>query len=322
MSVSWIALVVAALAVAIAVLSLRIERTRGFLASRARWLLSLLGVRGALPAPAEPPEPAPQRLLLRAVSARIVLHEPRATRHPILLAHGWFGFDRIGVPRFAHDYFRGVPGRLATLGHRVHVARVSPVGSVQTRAAQLARQVEQLGGGRVNIIAHSMGGLDARLAIARLGLDAHVASLTTIGTPHHGTPLADVAMDYGEWRRLRRMLAATGFDVDGLFDISTARMREFNAQVTDSPRVAYASVVGVMGARVPGRNALLAIGHGYLLARSGPNDGLVPAWSQRWGGSVLEVEADHWAQVNWFGGGFDALGFYAQLAEQLAECGF
>ena len=254
-------------------------------------------------------------------AARIVLRRPRATQHPILLAHGWFGFDRIGLPRFEHEYFRGVPKRLSSLGHRVHVARVSPTGSLRVRAAQLARQIEQLGHARVNIIAHSMGGLDARLAIARLGLGERVASLTTIGTPHHGTPLADMASDFGEWRALRRLLSSAGADVDGLYDISTTSMREFNQQVTDSPAVAYTSVVGVVDVNAPARNALLSFGHRYLLSRSGPNDGLVPAWSQRWGDTVLQVDADHWAQVGWFGG-FDALAFYAQLAEQLAERGF
>ena len=272
-----------------------------------------------LPAPSTPAPNGAQAA--RVGGARIVLRRPHATQHPILLAHGWFGFDRIGLPRFEHEYFRGVPKRLSGLGHRVHVARVSPTGSVRMRAAQLARQIEQLGHARVNIIAHSMGGLDARLAIARHGIGERVASLTTIGTPHHGTPLADMAADFGEWRSLRRLLSAAGADVDGLYDISTTSMREFNQYVTDSPAVAYTSVVGVVDANAPALNALLSLGHRYLLSRSGPNDGLVPAWSQRWGDTVLEVDADHWAQVGWFGR-FDALAFYAQLAELLAGRGF
>ncbi len=243
---------------------------------------------------------------------------PRPTRHPIVLAHGWLGFDRIGLPEFGHDYFRGVPWRLRALGHAVHVARVSPVASIRVRAGQLARQIEELGAKRVNIIAHSMGGLDARLAIARMGLGPQVASLTTIGTPHHGTPLADVAISVGEWRSLRRLLAALGADVDGLYDVSTERMREFNRVILDSPDVVYTSVIGAVNLNTAGIHALLSPAHAYLMRKAGPNDGIVPATSQLWGEAMGEVEADHWAQIGWFGD-FDVETFYAQIAERLVE---
>jgi triacylglycerol lipase len=212
-----------------------------------------------------------------------------------------------------------VPARLHALGHTVHVARVSPVASIRVRAAQLAQQVEQLGA-RVNIIAHSMGGLDARVAIARHGLGERVASLTTIGTPHHGTPLADMALAFGEWRALRRTLSGIGIDVDGLYDVSTLRMREFNAAILDSPNVLYTSVVGAVNLRTVGVHALLSPGHRYLLRKVGPNDGVVPALSQLWGEPFDEVDADHWAQIGW-SGSFDVRAFYVRLAERLAARG-
>jgi triacylglycerol lipase len=236
-----------------------------------------------------------------------------------LLAHGWFGFDRIGLSQFEQHYFRGVPARLRALGHHVHVARVSPIGGIRVRAAQLAEQVERIGT-QVNIIAHSMGGLDARLAIARYGLGERVASLITIGTPHHGTPLSDMASALGEWRLLRRSLGALGVHVDGLYDVSTQRMREFNRQVPDCPDVVYASVVGAVNLDAGGVHALLATCHRYLLRRAGPNDGVVPATSQVWGEALDEVDADHWAQVGWFSR-FDVQTFYALLAERLAARG-
>jgi triacylglycerol lipase len=265
--------------------------------------------------PAAPPFPRdaePRRPL-------IALRRPRATCHPILLVHGWLGFDRIGPSALEQHYFRGVPARLCALGHRVHLARVSPFGSIRVRAAQLAEQVERLGS-RVNIIAHSMGGLDARLAIARHGLSERVVSLTTIGTPHHGTPLSDFASAFGEWRTLRRTLAAVGVSVDGVYDLSTVRMREFNRVVLDSPEVVYSSVVGAVNLQAGGVHALLAACHQYLLRQAGPNDGVVPATSQLWGEALDEVDADHWAQVGW-SRGFDVLSFYARLAERLVDRG-
>lgn len=248
----------------------------------------------------------------------IIVGRPRATRHPIVLAHGYFGFDRIGVGQLRQEYFRGVRQRLEALGYTVIVTRVAPVAGVGVRAAQLARQIVSLGVPRVNIIAHSMGGLDARLAIARFGLSGRVASLTTIGTPHHGTPLADMVLTFGEWRRLRLLLQSIGVHVDGLYDVSTRRMREFNRAVVDCPNVAYSSVVGAVSRdAVAAVNAVLSPAHQYLLRKVGPNDGIVPAASQRWGEAVGEVAADHWAQVGWFGS-FDVESFYTRLAEGLA----
>jgi triacylglycerol lipase len=259
--------------------------------------------------------PAPQRAARTAARQK-----PSTTRYPILLAHGYFGFDRIGAPQAGREYFRGVRQRLEAQGHAVHVARVSPAAGIRRRAAQLARQIEQVKAPRLNIIAHSMGGLDARYAISRLGLSERVASLTTIGTPHHGTPLADLMFSFGNWRALRGMLDVLGANVDGLYDVSTPRMQHFNRAILDSPHVVYHSVVGAV---VPGAttlNAWLALAHDYLLRKAGRNDGIVPAASQRWGEAMGEVEADHWAQIGWFGR-FDVQTFYGRLAQQLAERG-
>jgi triacylglycerol lipase len=262
---------------------------------------------GAAPLLAEGPRPS-----------LIILERPRATRHPIVLAHGYFGFDRIGVGQLRQEYFRGVRARLEALGYSVIVTRVAPVGGVGRRAAQLARQIASLGAQRVHIIAHSMGGLDARLAIARFGLGERVASLTTIGTPHHGTPLADMVLTFGEWRRLRLLLQSIGVHIDGLYDVSTRRMGEFNRAVVDCPNVVYSSVVGAVSHdAVAAVNAVLSPAHQYLLRKVGANDGIVPAASQRWGEAVGEVVADHWAQIGWFGS-FDVEGFYTRLAEGLA----
>ena len=46
--------------------------------------------------------------------------------------------------------------------------------------------IEKTGCEKVNIIAHSKGGLDSRYAISILGMDKYTASLTTISTPHRG----------------------------------------------------------------------------------------------------------------------------------------
>ncbi len=269
--------------------------------------------------PVPVPEPPPIATSPRDEDITSVVPVPRrppSTKFPIVLAHGWGGIDRIGPFPLGYSYFRGIPASLRSAGHTVYVARVPPTASIDLRAAALARQVRALDT-RVNIIAHSMGGLDARLALARYGLGERVASLTTIGTPHHGTPLADVALAFGEWRRTRGVLDKMGLNVDGVYDVSTKRMREFNRRVANAPNVLYGSVVAAVNLEAGGVHAMLSVGHSYLLRKAGPNDGIVPALSQLWGEALGEVDADHWAQIGWFGR-FDVHGFYRGLVEQLA----
>jgi triacylglycerol lipase len=257
-----------------------------------------------------------RRLRLR----RAVRRRAPRLRHPLVLAHGLFGFDEIAVAGVRNDYFRGLTDRLARHAHAVHRPRVAAAGSVAARAEELATCIRALPDRRVNVVAHSMGGLDARYAIACLGLSAKVASLTTIGTPHLGTPLADLGTGLGERLGLRTALERLGISVDAFYDLTTPRMTEFNRAVPDARGVAYASVVGAVR-RKRRTNPLLLPGHLYLLAHGGDNDGLVPADSQRWGEVLCEIDADHWAQIGW-SRHFDAAAFYDGLLGELRGRGF
>lgn len=236
-------------------------------------------------------------------------------RHPIVLAHGVFGFDQIEVGGKRRSYFAGVPERLLAMGIEVHRPVVPPVASVANRAEKLAEAIRALPAKRVNVIAHSMGGLDARYAIARLGVADQIASLTTIGTPHLGTPLADVGMLLlGGLKGLFKRLNLEAFQ-----DLTRERMTAFNREIADSPGVAYASVIGCT--ERTDMHPLLWVGHLYLNECAGANDGVVPASSQRWGEVVQEVQADHWAQIGWCSY-FDAPSFYEQLVRELRGRGF
>lgn len=246
---------------------------------------------------------------------RPLLVEPRPLRstrprnYPIVLAHGILGFDAIRVGSVSRDYFRGVPARLRELGADVHVVRLPPLGRIAPRAAALAEQVRSIDAERVIIVAHSMGGLDARYAIAELGLHERVAALVTIGTPHRGTPVADGGASMGGFVRLARTLRLLDADLAAIGDLTTRSMEEFNRRVRDVPGVMYLSYVGAP--RVHSVNAVLRASMRFLARRAGPNDGLVPVESQRWGRVLGEIDADHWAQIGW--GGFDAAGFYEDV---------
>src|SRR5687768_14069145 len=122
-----------------------------------------------------------------ATPARTQAAEP----YPMVLAHGLSGFRTLaGI-----DYFYHVPEHLRAHGHKVFVTHVPPWGTVEMRAAVLGQQVDAVlrrtGAPKVHVVAHSMGGLDSRYVISALGYGDRVATLTTIGTPHRGSVLAD-----------------------------------------------------------------------------------------------------------------------------------
>jgi triacylglycerol lipase len=240
---------------------------------------------------------------------------------PVVLVHGLFGFDRIGVPGAKLHYFRGLVDHLATLGCHAHAVRLPGAASVPERARILADKIEALPHDRVDIIAHSLGGLDARYALAKCGLASRVRSLVTIGTPHRGTPLADLATE-GPLGLARRAVGALGMPLAALDWLSPSALERFNREVTDVPGVRYACVVG--GIREDKTPIPLAIApaHAYLRRLAGANDGLVPISSQYWGETLAEIEADHFAQIGWTLGvrrTFDALGLYAFVVARLGD---
>ncbi len=244
---------------------------------------------------------------------------PRAAPLPVVLVHGLFGFDRIGVPGAKLHYFRGLAAHLGALGCDAHAVRLPPAASVPDRAALLVEAIAALPHERVDVIAHSLGGLDARYALAKLGLASRVRSLVTIGTPHRGTPLADLATD-GALGVGRRAIARLGVPLHALDWLTTSALERFNAEVLDDPSVRYGCVVG--GLRDPRTPIPLAIApaHAYLRRVAGANDGLVPVSSQYWGETLAEIEADHFAQIGWrvtVRQTFDALGLYAYVIAQL-----
>ncbi len=192
----------------------------------------------------------------------------------------------------------------------VSVVRLPMLGGTPVRGQVLLEFLEQLRSDRVVIVAHSLGGLDARWALAR-GASKKVTALVTIGTPHRGTPVAD-ALVRGPAAQLRRALARVGMGSDGVDWLTTEKLATFNQETPDVEGVTYVSVVAATRERRR-VHPLLRPTHAYLSGH-GASDGLVPAWSQAWGEVIAEAEIDHWAQVGW-SGGYDA----AALVERALE---
>jgi triacylglycerol lipase len=128
----------------------------------------------------------------------------RGPVHHVYLVPGFFGFTNLGeLGYFAHvlDFLRA-RSRELRVAAEVHVVRTHPTASLPLRAARVLETVAETAGrsGPVHLIGHSSGGLDARLLVAPgVMLPGHrdverlarrVASVVTVATPHHGTPLA------------------------------------------------------------------------------------------------------------------------------------
>jgi triacylglycerol lipase len=244
---------------------------------------------------------------------------------PILLVHGLLGYDRIQIAGWkVADYFPGIPEALAAAGNRVLVARLSPTGGVAQRAAQLKAFLDREAPGEpVHILAHSMGGLDARYMTSRLDMAGRVLSLTTIGTPHRGSVFADWGLSRLE-RVLRPIFNLFDIPAQAFYDLTTEACRAFNETVPDVPGVRYFSVAGRYNA--VWRSPEWHLPHHIVLRAEGPNDGVVSLASATYGERCDIWEGDHLSLVNWpntflrFGGPCrDRTPAYAELIRRLAD---
>lgn len=249
-------------------------------------------------------------------------------RSPILLVHGLLGYDEIRVGgRTVAAYFAGIPDALRAAGNDVLVARLSPTEGVARRAEQLKAYLDRrMPREPVHVLAHSMGGLDARYMISRLGMAPRVLTLTTIATPHRGSAFADWGV-----RRLRPFVAPV-FDwlnlpTRAFFDLTTASCQAFNEQVPDAPGVRYFSVAGRHEPTwwLPEWH----LSHRIVRDAEGENDGVVSVASAAYGESREVWDGDHLSLVNCMSLVSQVRGLwrdrspqYARLLGRLADEGF
>lgn len=254
------------------------------------------------------------------------------TKRPIILAHGiarfdflvhhltrnaaLFNFDSLFPPDGLH-YFKGVARHLREHGFDVHHSAVSFAAGLEQRSLDLRREVRRVldsrSADKVHIIAHSMGGLDARHMIVRHEMADHVASLTTIGTPHLGTTLADVRMDEGGAELIEFLRQV--IDLRGFQDLTAAACRRFNQEAQNAEAknaVAYQTYASAED--LPMIFAPLQRAWRVINEREGPNDGLVSLASQAWQPRLtasdgtektitqrrFPVAADHLNEVGWW----------------------
>lgn len=266
-------------------------------------------------------------------------------KFPIVLAHGLLGFDELHVlgrllPGLR--YWRGITEALTSNGVEVITASVPASASIEERAQKLYEDIQSKAHGKsVNIIAHSMGGLDARYMISRLQPpNVNVLSLTTIASPHKGSAFADYVFDRIGPRLLPqfyRALRALQIETGAFSQLTRRYMRkEFNPKTPDREGVSYFSY----GAKLtPTPWSAFRHSHRIISAAEGPNDGLVSVESSQWGGArgykgtlsnVSHLDLINWTNrlrwLVWEAMGnrrnFNAIAFYLHISDMLAKEGF
>jgi triacylglycerol lipase len=222
---------------------------------------------------------------------------------PVVLHHGFMGLEFRAGPLNLFSNFRGVDRAISDLGHPIIVSRVHPTAGVTTRARQLKeiilRQLEILGRqhDRVILIAHSMGGLDARYMITRLGMAHHVRALLTVTTPHRGTTYADWCVRHlGDRLGGLRLFKMLGIDIGALHDLTPDSCRKFNEEIPDHKDVRYFSI----SASRPWHRVPPFALHSFKVVRDaeGENDCLVSVRSSKWGEHLGVWPADHFHTIN------------------------
>jgi triacylglycerol lipase len=239
---------------------------------------------------------------------------------------------------FALEYFVGVRKMLTERGFEVPPLEFGAFESVRKRADRVAQFLNgQLKDEKrkVHIIAHSAGGVAARFLVSPQGRNlAHrVRSITAVGTPHDGTPIADHFLEAEQLQEkvLGLEREFPGFR-DGVRELTIKDMAAFNAEINVADDFPYFTYAGsTSSTRLP----FTFFGpFQKVLEKSGDNDGWVPTSSTQRGKFHKPVEnADHAQLVGWdlspgfFGVDlpllpkYDHLDLYRRIADEIAPLG-
>lgn len=259
------------------------------------------------------------------------------TRYPILLVHGLGFRDRKYL-----NYWGRIPKALESRGASVFYGNQDSWGTIEENALcireSLLAALKETGAEKVNIIAHSKGGLDARYLISTLNMGEHVASLTTVSTPHHGSKTMDKL-----YRLPNRMFRVAGWFVDLYFrilgdkspdfahasrQITTEACNRFNIDNPDLPGIYYQSY-GVSMKR-PTSDMIMIIPRIVVGLVEGESDGIVAVASAPWGeykgvvrpsGNRGISHADIVDIRRYNCGDFDPREFYSGIVEDLKNRG-
>lgn len=261
------------------------------------------------------------------------------TKYPIVLVHGIFFRDST-----LFNYWGRIPNTLKSHGAVCHYGKHQSALTVKESARELTSRikliVERSGCEKVNIIAHSKGGLDCRYAISEFGLAPYVASLTTINTPHRGCLFAekllyaipekvqnDVANAYN--KALLLLGDETPDFLSAVNDLTAEACKKLN-ETLSFPEGIYTQSVGSVMSHPRKGQFPLNLSYRYVKNYDGENDGLVGESSFAWGekytllrtngkrgishGDMIDLNRENLDD-------FDVRAFYTDLVSDLREKG-
>ena len=262
------------------------------------------------------------------------------TKYPIVLVHGIFfrDFEKL-------NYWGRIPEELVKNGATIYYGNHSSSLAVKDSAEELAARIKQIiketGCKKVNVIAHSKGGLDTRYAIANLGMDKYIASLTMINTPNHGCLFADYLMTKAPKRLKNRVAKGYNFTlrqlgdkepdfIAGVTDLTQPETEKLNKQMPNSKNVYYQAYGSILN-HASSSTLPFNLAGAFVKHFDGKNDGLVgidsfpideeftlievnnPRGLSH--GDVIDLNRENIK-------GFDVREFYVQIVKDLKDKGY
>lgn len=265
-------------------------------------------------------------------------------KYPILFVHGMGFRDRKHI-----RYWGRIPKILEQKGCKVFFGNQDANGSIENNALQIMHSLEnalkQSGESKVNIIAHSKGGLEARYLASHMGYAGKVASITTLSTPHHGSVTVDKLLRY-----LRPVIWLGCKVTDLWFKIcgdkkpdtykavccfKTKKALEFNTAMPDSSDIYYQSYAFVM--KHFHSDIFMFFSNLVVKLFEGQNDGFLTPDSVKWGefrgvysgagnrgiSHLDEVDFRRRKLTKKIGNGVsDITNLYIEIVENLSQRGF
>lgn len=273
------------------------------------------------------------------VSTSPALSEICKTKYPLVLVHGVFFRDSK-----LFNYWGRIPRTLKLHGATIYYGEHQSALTVRESARELASRikliVERSGCEKVNIIAHSKGGLDCRYAISEFGLAPYVASITTVNTPHRGCLFAERLLNAipesvknkvaTVYNTTLTALGDENPDFLAAVDDLTAEACQKRNKLLTFPEDIFAQSIGSVMEHPRKGQFPLNLSYRYVKNFDGENDGLVGEASFAWGekyillrskgtrgishGDVIDLNRENIRD-------FDVRAFYSELVSDLRNRG-
>lgn len=217
--------------------------------------------------------------------------------YPVVLVHGIVAYDGASVVKF----WGRIPEVLRNRGIEVFFGNTDAWGDYESNASILKNTIEHIlrktKKEKVNIIAHSKGGIDSRYLVWKYDFGDKIASVITICTPHKGAEIADLIYSR---KNIQEKLKNRGLLVFGKllgetnpnfynvnYQLTTANMEEFNKKVIADDRVFYQSLYTTMDSALD--DLMFFYSYLYIKKHKGKSDGIVSEYSASWGNNILKI---------------------------------